>query len=153
VRFFFDIGSGYAFGAINEKKLLRRIIFLETVAGIPGMVAGSIRHLRSLRRIQRDMGWIHTLLEEAENERMHLLAFKQVLTKEPGILMKSTVWVSQVLSPFAAPFLSFPLGLTRPAVDCLERLLLVLCGQEPEAWATTLCSVYSEHVPPICWIR
>ena len=34
-----------------------------------------IRHLHSLRRMKRDHGWIHTLLEEAENERMHLLTF------------------------------------------------------------------------------
>lgn len=50
-----------------------RLIFLESVAGCPGMVAASLRHFRSLRTLQRDHGWIHTLLEEAENERMHLL--------------------------------------------------------------------------------
>lgn len=31
------------------------------------------RHFRSLRTLERDRGWIATLLEEAENERMHLL--------------------------------------------------------------------------------
>lgn len=50
----------------------RRVLFLETVAGVPGMMAGMVRHLRSLRIMRRDHGWIHTLLEEAENERMHL---------------------------------------------------------------------------------
>jgi Alternative oxidase len=34
------------------------------------MVAGMLRHLHSLRRMERDHGWIHTMLEEAENERM-----------------------------------------------------------------------------------
>ena len=29
-----------------------------------------LRHMRSLRSMRRDNGWIHTLLEEAENERM-----------------------------------------------------------------------------------
>lgn len=43
---------------------LNRVVFLETVAGIPGMVAGMLRHLNSLRRMKRDHGWIHTLLEE-----------------------------------------------------------------------------------------
>lgn len=95
IRFLFDIGSGYAFGPITEKKLLRRIVFLETVAGIPGMVAGSLRHLRSLRRIQNDMGWIQTLLDEAENERMHLLVFQELAS--PGPVMKGIVWVSQML--------------------------------------------------------
>ena len=46
-------------------KWLLRIVFLETVAGVPGMVAGMLRHMRSLRRMERDRGWIHTLLEEA----------------------------------------------------------------------------------------
>lgn len=32
-----------------------------------------LRHFRSLRRMERDHGWIGALLEEAENERMHLL--------------------------------------------------------------------------------
>ena len=40
----------------------RRIIFLETVAGVPGMVAAMTRHLQSLRKMRRDHGWIHTLL-------------------------------------------------------------------------------------------
>ena len=39
-----------------------RIIFLETVAGVPGMVAAMVRHLHSLRMMRRDHGWIHTLL-------------------------------------------------------------------------------------------
>jgi len=50
-----------------------RLIVLESIAGVPGFVAAGFRHFRSLRRIQRDHGWIATLLEEAENERMHLL--------------------------------------------------------------------------------
>ena len=37
------------------------------------MVAGMLRHLRSLRMMQKDQGWINTLLQEAENERMHLV--------------------------------------------------------------------------------
>ena len=38
-------------------------------------MGGALQHLRSLRRMEQDNGWIHTLLEEAENERMHLLTF------------------------------------------------------------------------------
>ena len=72
---------------------LRRLIFLETIAGVPGMVAGMLRHLRSLRRLQRDMGWIHTLLEEAENERMHLLTF--IRLREPGLMFRASVLVAQ----------------------------------------------------------
>ena len=93
VRAGFDLFSGYSFGPINEKKLLRRIIFLETVAGIPGMVAGSLRHLESLRAMQRDQGWIHTLLEEAENERMHLMCFTEL--HKPGMLFRAAAMVTQ----------------------------------------------------------
>ncbi len=44
--------------------------------------AGMLRHLHSLRLMRLDKGWIHTLLEEAENERMHLLTFMQL--RQPG---------------------------------------------------------------------
>jgi hypothetical protein len=65
----FDFVTGYG-SEMNEKKWLRRMVFLETVAGVPGMVAGAWRHTRSLSTMQRDKGWVRTLLEEAENERM-----------------------------------------------------------------------------------
>jgi len=35
---------------------------LETVAGVPGMIAAMARHFHSLRKLTRDHGWIHTLL-------------------------------------------------------------------------------------------
>ena len=43
--------------AMNERKWLVRFIFLESVAGVPGMVGGMLRHLHSLRRMKRDNGW------------------------------------------------------------------------------------------------
>jgi Alternative oxidase len=82
VRVAFDVVTNYGHGKMNREKWLTRLVFLETVAGVPGMVAGMIRHLHSLRLMRRDFGWIHTLLEEAENERMHLLTF--MLMKKPG---------------------------------------------------------------------
>lgn len=63
-----------------------RILFLESIAAVPGMVAAVHRHLRSLRRGARDQGWIKTLLEEATNERMHLLTWMNLA--EPGWLMR-----------------------------------------------------------------
>lgn len=76
LRWSFDTFSGYRFGKLTTGKVLNRMIFLETVAGVPGFAAGIIRHLNSLRKMQRDYGWIHTLLAEAENERMYLLNLK-----------------------------------------------------------------------------
>ncbi|BAF08590.2 Os02g0318100 [Oryza sativa Japonica Group] len=55
-----------------------RAMMLETVAAVPGMVAGAVLHLRSLRRFEHSGGWIRALLEEAENERMHLMTFMEV---------------------------------------------------------------------------
>ncbi|WOK95632.1 ubiquinol oxidase 2, mitochondrial-like [Canna indica] len=53
-------------------------MMLETVAAVPGMVGGMLLHLRSLRRFEHSGGWIRVLLEEAENERMHLMTFMEV---------------------------------------------------------------------------
>ena len=82
LRFQMDWFSGYTFTQLpgfrkvfklSSNLVLRRSIILESVAGVPGMMFGMVRHLNSLRRLQRDRGWIKTLLSEAENERMHLL--------------------------------------------------------------------------------
>lgn len=112
LRLQFDIFSGYSwgkrFGTLDEKKWLTRIIFLETIAGVPGMIAAMTRHLKSLRHMQRDHGWIHTLLEEAENERMHLLT--ALVLRKPGPLFKFAVvgtqgffvtlfWIAYLISP------------------------------------------------------
>lgn len=55
-----------------------RAVVLETVAAVPGMVGGALQHLRSLRLMKSDQGWIKTLLDEAENERMHLMTFVEI---------------------------------------------------------------------------
>ncbi|CAM9340053.1 unnamed protein product [Sphacelaria rigidula] len=104
LRFAFDLLAGFKTGVVDEHKYLNRVIFLETVAGIPGMVAGTLRHLTSLRRMRRDHGWIHTLLEEAENERMHLLTFLKL--KNPGPIFRFNVMISQGIM-FNAFFLAY----------------------------------------------
>lgn len=38
---------------LDEHAWLKRILFLETIAGVPGMVAATLRHLTSLRRMVR----------------------------------------------------------------------------------------------------
>ncbi|CAN8268752.1 unnamed protein product [Cochlearia groenlandica] len=55
-----------------------RAMMLETVAAVPGMVGGMLLHCKSLRRFEQSGGWIKALLEEAENERMHLMTFMEV---------------------------------------------------------------------------
>ena len=61
------------------KRYGHRAVVLETVAGVPGMVAGMWTHLKSLRRMKTGYGpVIRTLLAEAENERMHLMIFIEI---------------------------------------------------------------------------
>ncbi|KAI9792751.1 MAG: Alternative oxidase, mitochondrial precursor [Piccolia ochrophora] len=90
--------------AMNERKWMVRFIFLESVAGVPGMVGASLRHLQSLRRMKRDNGWIETLLEEAYNERMHLLTFMKMA--EPGWFMRLMVIGAQGVF-YNAMFISY----------------------------------------------
>jgi ubiquinol oxidase len=70
LRFFAD--------AFFQRRYGHRAVILETVAAVPGMVGGALQHLRYLRRFEEDRGWIKTLLDEAENERMHLMTFLHV---------------------------------------------------------------------------
>lgn len=76
-----------------RKKYIHRAVVLETVAAVPGMVAGMLRHLRSLRTMSHDGGWIHELLDEAENERMHLLTFIKI--SQPTFLERMLVLATQ----------------------------------------------------------
>ncbi len=58
------------------KRYGHRAVVLETIAGVPGIVAGVWLHMKSLRKMQPGMGpKIREMLEEAENERMHLMIF------------------------------------------------------------------------------
>ena len=65
LRFFFDTFTGYVHDSqksndgkesrkskaiMTEKLWLRRMIFLESIAGVPGMVGGMSRHMKSLRK-------------------------------------------------------------------------------------------------------
>ena len=60
------------------KRYGHRAVVLETVAAVPGMVGATINHLTCLRRMCDDRGWIKTLMDEAENERMHLMTFIEI---------------------------------------------------------------------------
>ena len=61
------------------KRYGHRAVVLETVAGVPGMVAGMLLHFASLRKMKTGYGAdIRELLAEAENERMHLMFFIEI---------------------------------------------------------------------------
>ena len=78
-----------------RKKYGHRAVVLETVAAVPGMVAGMLTHLKSLRKMEDDRGWIKVLLEEAENERMHLMTFIQIA--KPTALERFIIIIAQFI--------------------------------------------------------
>jgi ubiquinol oxidase len=75
------------------KRYGHRAIVLETVAAVPGMVGATLNHLKCLRSMCDDRGWIRTLLDEAENERMHLMTFIEIA--KPNILERALVLLVQ----------------------------------------------------------
>jgi ubiquinol oxidase len=85
MRFFAD--------AFFAKRYGHRAVVLETVAAVPGMVGGTLQHLRTLRHLQGDRGWIRVLLNEAENERMHLMTFIEIA--RPSRLERLLIVVAQ----------------------------------------------------------
>jgi ubiquinol oxidase len=77
------------------KRYGHRAVVLETVAAVPGMVGATLTHLKCLRRMEDDRGWIRTLMDEAENERMHLMTFIEVCkpTGFERFMVISAQWV------------------------------------------------------------
>ena len=78
------------------KRYGHRAVVLETVAGVPGMVAGMWLHLKSLRKMKT--GWgpqIREMLAEAENERMHLMFF--IAIAKPNWFERYLVLVAQMI--------------------------------------------------------
>jgi hypothetical protein len=93
VRFLFDTATGWRSDNITTANILRRVIYLETIAAVPGMSAAIIRHFKSLRSMERDGGMLQMLLEEANNERMHLLTF--VRMRDPSAAFRAAVIAGQ----------------------------------------------------------
>jgi ubiquinol oxidase len=85
LRFFADAFFSGRYG--------HRAVVLETVAAVPGMVGGAIQHLKSLRLMKSDDGWIRTLLDEAENERMHLMTFIEIA--QPSGFERTLIIIAQ----------------------------------------------------------
>ena len=87
LRFFADLFFAKRYG--------HRAVVLETVAAVPGMVGGLWLHLNAIRKIKDDEGWIRTLLDEAENERMHLMTFIKIA--QPSMIERVLVMVVQMI--------------------------------------------------------
>ena len=91
------------------KRYGHRAVVLETIAGVPGMVAGMLIHLRSLRKMQTGYGdQIREMLAEAENERMHLMFFIEIA--KPNIFERVLVILAQgvFMSFYLFMYIFFP---------------------------------------------
>ncbi len=81
--------------AFFAKRYGHRAVVLETVAAVPGMVGGMLQHLKAIRHIRDDQGWIRELLDEAENERMHLMTFIRIA--KPTLFERTLILIAQAL--------------------------------------------------------
>tara|TARA_B100001559_G_scaffold108899_1_gene91563 strand:- start:109 stop:654 length:546 start_codon:yes stop_codon:yes gene_type:complete len=89
-----------------------RAVVLETVAGVPGMVAGVLMHFKSLRSMKTGYGeGIREMLAEAENERMHLMFFIEIA--KPNLFERVLVLIAQAM--FGIFYLVMYLLFTRTA--------------------------------------
>ena len=112
------------FRLIADSFFLRRYghraVVLETVAGVPGMVAGVWMHFKSLRKMKAGYGeQIREMLSEAENERMHLMFFIEIA--KPNIVERLIVLSAQFL--FGIFYLFMYIFFTRTAhrmIGCFE---------------------------------
>ncbi len=87
-RFFADLFFAKRYG--------HRAVVLETVAGVPGMVAGMWIHLKSLRNMDHQFNeMIEELLAEASNERMHLMFFIEIA--QPNRLERLLILLAQAI--------------------------------------------------------
>jgi ubiquinol oxidase len=93
VAFGITLGLRFLADTFFAKRYGNRAIVLETVAAVPGLVGAALVHLRCLRWMRDDKGWIRTLMEEAENERMHLMTFIEIA--RPNWLERALVLVAQ----------------------------------------------------------
>ncbi len=92
-----------------SKRYGHRAVVLETVAGVPGMVAGMLIHLRSLRSMKTGYGpQIREMLAEAENERMHLMFFIEIA--KPNLFERLLVIGAQgiFMSFYTLMYIFFP---------------------------------------------
>ena len=77
------------------KRYGHRAVVLETVAAVPGMVGGLLQHLSAIRHIRDDQGWIKELIDEADNERMHLMTFIKIA--EPSKFERGLIMAAQLI--------------------------------------------------------
>jgi ubiquinol oxidase len=133
-----------------KERYGHRAIVLETIAAVPGLIGGFFQHLKSLRFIRDDHNWIKTLLDEAENERMHLLIYSEIA--KPTLFERFMILIIQFFFSilFSALYLLSPKTAHRvvgyfeeEAIHSYEHYLeLVHSGKHENVVATQLAKKY-----------
>jgi ubiquinol oxidase len=124
------------------KRYGHRAVVLETVAGVPGMVAGVWMHFKSLRAMKAGYGeQIREMLAEAENERMHLMFFIEIA--KPNIFERLLVTSAQIT--FGLFYLFMYIFFTRTA----HRMIGYFEDEAVKSYTEYLELVESGKVPNI----
>lgn len=98
----FNTVTGFDHDDPTVESMKLRLILLESIAGVPPFIMAGYRHFRALRKLTYDGGRIYTHLEEAENERMHLISCMQIF--EASWKTTAAVYGAQL---FITPFCWF----------------------------------------------
>jgi len=87
MRKVFDLITLYNYGQMTEERYIRRFVCHGVVAAVPGMIGAMLRHMKSLSIMRIDGGWIHHMLEEAENQRVHLFTCMDI--QKPNFILRA----------------------------------------------------------------
>jgi ubiquinol oxidase len=141
--------------ALFGRRYGNRAIILETVAAVPAMVSATLLHLRCLRRMTDDRGWIRTLMIEAENQRAHLMSFvalqrpsgwERLLVMLAQGIFYNSYFLLHVMSPATAHRLAA--YMSEQAIQGYTRDLEMLSsGEQPDVEAPAFAVDYW-HLPP-----
>jgi ubiquinol oxidase len=80
-------------GAMFGRRYGGSVIVVETIAAVPPMVAATLLHLKCLRRMIDDRGWVRTFMDEAESQRVHLMAFVSI--RRPSLGERLLIAIAQ----------------------------------------------------------
>ena len=116
-----------------------RVVVLETIAAVPAMVAASLLHLQCLRQLIDDRGWVRAFMDEAENQRAHLMAF--VAIKRPSWGERWLIAIGQGTFYNAYFLLSLISG------RCAHRLAGYLAERSVKGYSDYLASLESGAIP------
>ena len=124
------------------KRYGHRAVVLETIAGVPGMVAGMWLHLKSLRKMRTGYGpTIREMLAEAENERMHLMFFIEIA--KPNWFERGLVILAQLV------FMLFYFGLYIFANRTAHRMIAYFEEEAVRSYTEYLSLIESGHIENI----